>query len=904
MKMKFKIYLATLLLLFGSNLMAQSFVSSGNKDIDKIRKEIGAKPTTAENVRERSILMYNWLGALQQQGANLDSFYDVDTRYYAVEPKVNWKKGEEKQAAITSMCQVITDGFAQLEIIQADLLKNGTAYTPYESTGENFPEGGDMDAEWTMFQGNKHNNGHTFAPGPKYGRNKWKFPIGLGWYSRPVIEGDKVYVASPGMYATSFCLDLNTGAEIWKSTQQHPLYGLYKYPAIMSTPVIQGDRILLREVNSHGGNNGQAKHIVYVDKNTGETLDRKFAGHVDYRTQNAPVAANDNYVVYPFGIADIYGKPAICQNFNRLICKDKNNDKKIWDFNVGDIDALAEPVMSAHQVFQGTTEGYLYALNLKPGHSGHEGVQLHDANEKRLIAWNFQASGSINTQVLLQDGKIYFGSNGGTIYALDEKTGKEIWSIQVDDVELKARKHFTTGVIEGNTLYMGSANKRLYAIDIEEGKILWQAATEDWIRANPVVSKKGIYVADVTGALYQFRKDGRFVWKKSVSTHPIYADLTLANDKIVLNDSHLMTYCVDLKGKELWKHSIVSAYFNSAGERIFTDQLTGGTYYQSKPTAADGMVYFGNPAGFLYGIDSESGEEKWKFEMGGGISVGPAIQDGKIYAGQQGGERFFYCVDAKTGQLVWKKAVPGGWVWGSATVDDGMVYVPTVDGHAVCMDGETGNIIWMFPTAMSVPAEPAIDGDIVYFGSWSRSLYAFNKRTGEVLWKANGIGLDSGTLISQDGKIYLPHHNNIFMYFNSQTGEVLCEGNKNEEDKGNYSNFNASPAFYNGRGFFTARVGIGFRGVPLTSKVYSVDAETAKVHWTFPDGGGLSAPALASGRVYIGSGNYPYLYCLDQISGKPHWIYKMGSRIEESTLCIYRDKLYALSGDGYLHAVE
>ena len=90
----------------------------------------------------------------------------------------------------------------------------------------------------------------------------------------------------------------------------------------------------------------------------------------------------------------------------------------------------------------------------------------------------------------------------------------------------------------------------------------------------------------------------------------------------------------------------------------------------------------------------------------------------------------------------------------------------------------------------------------------------------------------------------------------------------------------------------------------MSSKVYCVDAATAKVHWTFPDGGGLSAPALASERLYIGSGNSPFLYCLDQKTGKPYWIYKMGNRIEESTLCIYLDRLYALSRDGYLHAIE
>lgn len=112
------------------------------------------------------------------------------------------------------------------------------------------------------------------------------------------------------------------------------------------------------------------------------------------------------------------------------------------------------------------------------------------------------------------------------------------------------------------------------------------------------------------------------------------------------------------------------------------------------------------------------------------------------------------------------------------------------------------------------------------------------------------------------------------------------------------------PAIADGRYFCAARVGVGHRGVPLASKVYCVDPKTAEIYWTFPDGGGLSAPALASGRVYIASGNSPFFYCLDQKTGEPHWIVKLGHRVEESTLCIFRNMVYVLAVDGYVHAIE
>ncbi len=75
------------------------------------------------------------------------------------------------------------------------------------------------------------------------------------------------------------------------------------------------------------------------------------------------------------------------------------------------------------------------------------------------------------------------------------------------------------------------------------------------------------------------------------------------------------------------------------GERILSDQIAGGAYYQSKPTAANGTVYFGTPARFVYAVDAESGKEKWKFELGGSISGAPTYDQGRILHRAAGSRR-------------------------------------------------------------------------------------------------------------------------------------------------------------------------------------------------------------------------------------------------------------------------
>lgn len=879
--------LLAILLAIGS-LEAEEFRSSGSPDIDAARR---TAPTTAENYRERSLLMFLWLSTLQQQGADTHPFFDTDNRYYRSENAVLGRQGEAREEALREMGKTVDAGFEVLEEIQRKLDADGPIYQPFTADPATAPNGGDMEADWPMFQGNIHNTGFTTAPGLKTGELAWKNPVGLGWYARPVVEDGRVYVASPGMRATSFCLDLESGEEIWKSTQTHPLFGIYKYPAIMSTPVLLDDRIVLREVNSHGGNEGQARNLVYLDKKTGKTLARKFAGHIDYRTRVAPVASNGKFMVYPFGVHDIYGSPAICENFNRLICADVNNEKRLWDFNVGDIDALAEPVVTEDRVLQGTMEGYLYALNL-------------EGPPPQRIAWKFHADGAIHTAVARHGGKVFFGSNGGSVYALEEKDGSLVWSQRVGQVEPRARKQFSVPLVHDGRIYVGSADRSVHGLDAATGRILWKADMSDWVRARPALTSEGLLIAAIDGTLTCLDPEGGLKWRKKVSTHPIYADLVQAGDSVLVSDSDLWLHRIGKGGEVLWKRSLLQAFEDEEGRRIFTDVMSGGTYYQSKPTAVKGKVFYGMPSGFLVAADADTGEELWKFEMGGAISVAPAVADSRVFAGQQGGERFFYCVDAETGAPVWKQTIPGGWVWGSATVDEGRVYIPTVDGHAVCLDAATGHILWMYPTAKSVPAEPAIDGDLVYFGSWSHSIYAFDKKTGDIVWKENGVGLDSGTLIATGGKLYLPHHRTVYTTLDAKTGQTLSPGILDPKAKGRFSNFNATPALHNGRAYYTARVGAGLRGVPTASRVYCVDPESSKVLWTFPDGGGLSAPAIANDRVYIGSGNTPFFYCLDAKTGKPLWIHRLGQRVEEATLCIYRDKVIVLAGDGYVHALK
>jgi outer membrane protein assembly factor BamB len=689
-----------------------------------------------------------------------------------------------------------------------------------------------------------------------------------------------------------FCLDLSTGKELWSTNQVAEIMGdqLYNTPCYASTPIVVGDEILLREMGSRG-NKGPNKDIVFINKNTGKPNRKIEAGHVDYRAGYAPVAADNSFVVIPHGIQNIEDLPATAQAFNRILCNDPKG-KRLWDFNIGPF--FADPLLSDKVIYVGTKAGYLYALKADGN--------IPPASSNRIL-WQHKSEGAVNRKPAIHGDLLYFGSNDGMFNCVNAKTGQVQWQVQCAK-EDRSFRLFSTPATDNKMVVVGSSAGYIYAFDRISGRKVAEVKVDDWVRSAPVISKGKVYAATMAGTLYCIgfdSKNPKAVFNKKLSEHPILADITLAGDKVLITDSDLHTYCLSTSGKLLWKASNIEC-FETKGMRIMTDQIAGGAYYQSKPTVVDGIVYFGTPARFLYAVNAINGDEIWKFEMGASISVSPVIDNGKVYAGQQGGEDEFYCLDAKTGNQVWSQSV--GWVWGSCNVSDGMVFIPGIDGYVNALDAANGDIIWRYRLDKSVCSEPTVDSTQVFFGSWDHYLYAFDKKTGRINWKYQlSGGTDSGVAIYNKGKIFLPLGGNLFRCLDAKTGKLLWK----YEEKG--SVFNVTPAIYDDKVYVSCWHGLGLGGICVEAVVLCLDANTGKPIWTHI-GGGLSGPVIGTqNRVYFPSIADPYLYCVDaQGNGDGTtnclWKYKMGNKVEESTLALYGNLAYIMSSDGYVHAIK
>jgi len=854
-----------------SGLKSQNLFPTEHPDIDKERNAVRTEATTEENYKYRLNILDNWTRLLTFAGADLGGYLPY---------KNGIKKYLRKEG--DNLYQAIDQAFFGLERIYADfkMTERGLNFAPRTTFQRNTEE-------WPLFHGNPQQTGYTNDPGPTKGQLAWKFPTGRPWYARPAVEDGKVYAVSPGMTTILYCLNENDGSVVWKARQRGSGHQ-YGTARMNSSALVLKDKVIIREVGS-GGNNGHQKHFVYVDKNTGEMQQEVVAGHIDYRVGYAPLEGNEDYLVYPHGVQTIHwAKSRTITTFDSVMCKDPNSTETLWKHYVGEY--WTEPALDNEQVFVGTVKGEVICLNAP--------------KNKDRVAWTFKAKSAVNAKIGVAGNTVMAASEDGTIYGINRKDGKAAWEFKVDAPESRAFQQFSMPEIVDGKVYIGGADKFLYCLNLNNGELNWKKNLGDWIRSKPLVMGNAVFAATLDGKLYKLSLDGKVTWVRQPTGHQVFADLVKGDGKILLNSSDLYLHCVDEEtGQERWRHSLMEAVYTQ-NDRIWADFDGGGGDFQSPPVVAEGIVFAGSPDRFVHALDQETGKEIWRFEVRGQIPAAPVFSDGKIFFGQQGGTSYYYCINAYTGELIWKKEV--GWGWASANVVDGKVYVPTVSGWIYCLDTETGKTIWEYNTENGTYPAPAIEDNVVVFGSWNHKYYGFDKDSGEQLWVANIDGNpDSGAAMVKDGKAYLQGlAADYFSCVDLKTGEEIWKFPIPDGYE-----CNMSPAIHNGKVFFSVFRNGEVCMSPVPGITYCVDANTGEKIWELNGGGGLTGPAIANGKVYFASTNDPFLWCVDEEGNGEgttaiRWKFKMGGRAEESCVAIAHGKAFILATDGYLYAVE
>ena len=355
---------------------------------------------------------------------------------------------------------------------------------------------------------------------------------------------------------------------------------------------------------------------------------------------------------------------------------DARDGRQLWKRATGGA-VSATPAVSGGTLYVGSFDGRFYALNAQ---SGAVRWKFTTAGERRFEAKGLHGM-SPKTQTffdpfdvflsspVVADGRVYFGSGDGNLYALDAASGELRWKFAAGDV-VHASPAYADGV-----LYVGSFDSRLYAVDARTGKEIWRfqggedpfAHNQVGFQSSPAVVDGVVYTGCRDSNLYAIdAKTGKEKWRVSNGGSWVISSPAVVNGKVIYatSDSSLFHVVDAADGKPLAKQSTKAYVFSS-------------------PAVAAGVVFIGVLNGTLEARDLATGELLWDFRTeasrenpGWALTADRRFNVPMLYRSNNGEAE----IVATTKQL----AV--GSMFSSPLVADGVVYVGSTDGNLYALE--------------------------------------------------------------------------------------------------------------------------------------------------------------------------------------------------------------------------
>lgn len=329
---------------------------------------------------------------------------------------------------------------------------------------------------------------------------------------------------------------------------------------------------------------------------------------------------------------------------------------------------------------------------------------------------------------------------------------------------------------------------------------------------------------------------------------------------------------------------------------------TGGSVFGGPAVVGD-IVIVGSEDGVLYGLDANSGDERWQFENPeGAIDTTPAVAGETAFVGDR--EGFLYAVDINSGEEQWRFETEGE--LNAPAVFDGTVYASSRDGAVHAVDPGEGLYVdsdaWPVSVAQEVTSSPAVataaesgrGEPTVFVGSDDGRVHAIGANTGETAWTTT---VENASRIPTS-----PAVDNGTVYVGSQGLEGARSGFLHALDGASGEQnweFDTGGVVVGSPAVAGGTVYVGSR----SSSVFAVSAGGGSERWTFDTGQPItSAPAVADGTVYTGSWSSEVLG-LDADGGEELWAFETNQRVWGHP-AVADGAVFVGSEDNYVYRLE
>lgn len=295
----------------------------------------------------------------------------------------------------------------------------------------------------------------------------------------------------------------------------------------------------------------------------------------------------------------------------QVVCLSATDGAIVWRATTQGA-VMSSPAVAGGKVFVGSADRCLYAFGAADG--------------KRL--WRARTRGAVVSSPLVLGEKVYCGSMDGTFRCLNAADGRELWRTREQGAVS------ATAAAAGDLIYLGDEAGHIVARAAADGKQAWTLAVQGGIVAAPSVSGERLIVPvmsptalsppEIRCLLVLDRQTGNEVWSSKKASSVVHTPVCDANNV------YFATVSGYLSDTELWALRL------SDGAEVWKRRLGGVA--DSSPALAGGVLLFGNHDTNFYVVDAASGVVTQALPTEGKMFSSPAIANGRIYIGLQGGK--------------------------------------------------------------------------------------------------------------------------------------------------------------------------------------------------------------------------------------------------------------------------
>jgi outer membrane protein assembly factor BamB len=300
--------------------------------------------------------------------------------------------------------------------------------------------------------------------------------------------------------------------------------------------------------------------------------------------------------------------------------------RRVWSMNGGKLIEF-QPVLQNGRMFMLKNDGRAFALDAASGR----------------IKWRRRVGGLAASAPGAGGGLVYFvGNRGGyggiagagpaTLTAIDQQTGRVRWHRV-----LSSASESSPLVVQGR-VFVGSQSGTVYAFSAGRGRLLWTRQAGGPVKSALAYARGRLFFGDYGGSVTALRLNGSVAWR-SGGLGEIYATPAVAFGRVYVSSKSGSVYALSAAGgRMLWSHP------------------TGGYVYAAPAVAAvRGMppaVFVGSYSGQFMALNARSGGTIWSRGFGGTISGAGSVIGRVVYFSVLTSRRT-YAVGAKTGRILW-----------------------------------------------------------------------------------------------------------------------------------------------------------------------------------------------------------------------------------------------------------